>query len=350
MADSCVVAGTDVSAKRVLAATDKFKGTATSAEVGGAVVVAAGRLGWAASFIALSDGGDGLLEVFGGPNRHTQVTGPLADSVRAGWRLDGEHAVLESALASGLVLAGGAQRNNPLTATSRGTGELIDAAATAGAAHILVGLGGVACTDGGAGAVDAIAPSTLAALEDGSLELTVCCDVLTRYADAAIVFGPQKGATPTQVRELTERLRRERERLEQRFGVDVGAIPGGGAAGGLAGGLAAIGGRLRPGFDVVAERVGLAALIRSADLVITGEGRLDASSFDGKVVGGVAALARSAGVPVTAIVGDVEDGTEPPFPVVSLVERYGRTPALDDPLGSVQRATVELLAAAASTD
>ncbi|MCW2594467.1 MAG: glycerate kinase, partial [Jatrophihabitans sp.] len=146
------------------------------------------------------------------------------------------------------------------------------------------------------------------------------------------------------------RLRRERERLEQRFGVDVGAIPGGGAAGGLAGGLAAIGGRLRPGFDVVAERVGLAALIRSADLVITGEGRLDASSFDGKVVGGVAALARSAGVPVTAIVGDVEDGTEPPFPVVSLVERYGRTPALDDPLGSVQRATVELLAAAASTD
>jgi glycerate kinase len=330
----------------VLAAADKFKGSATSAEVGAAIVRAARHLGWDASSVALSDGGDGLLEVFGGANQHTEVTGPLGESVRASWRLDGEVAVVESALASGLVLAGGTQRNDPMAATSRGTGDLIEAAVTERASQILVGLGGVACTDGGAGAIEGLSAATIAALSAGSIELTVCCDVQTRYADAAKVFGPQKGATPTQVRELTERLRTLQEQLRLRFGVDVATIPGGGAAGGLAGALAAIGGELRPGFELVAERVRLESLIRSADLVVTGEGRLDASSFHGKVVGGVAALARSAGVPVVAIVGEAESeaSAECPFPIVSLVERYGQQRALDDALGCIEQAAGELLA------
>lgn len=118
---------------RVLAAVDKFKGTATSAKVGGAVVSAARGLGWDASWVALSDGGDGLLDAVGGANRQAMVTGPLGEQVCSGWRLDDRDAVIESALASGLVLAGGASGNRVLTATSRGTDELIDAAVAAGA-------------------------------------------------------------------------------------------------------------------------------------------------------------------------------------------------------------------------
>jgi glycerate kinase len=339
------VATPAVRPKRVLAAADKFKGTATSAEVGAVIVLAAGHFGWDASSVALSDGGDGLLEVFGGANQRTDVTGPLTESVHAAWRLDGELAVVESALASGLVLAGGARRNDPMAATSRGTGELIEAAVAAGASQILVGVGGVASTDGGAGAIEGLSAATIAAFGVGSIQLTVCCDVQTRYEDAAKVFGPQKGATPTQVRELTERLRSLQEQLRVRFGVDVATIAGAGAAGGLAGGLAAIGGQLRPGFELVAERVRLDSLVRSADLVVTGEGRLDASSFDGKVVGGVAAVARSAGVPVVAIVGEAESevSAECPFPIVSLVERYGQQRALDDVLGCIEQAAGEFL-------
>ncbi|SHG56469.1 glycerate kinase [Jatrophihabitans endophyticus] len=330
---------------RVLAALDKFKGTASSADLGAAVVRAARASGLPASAVALSDGGDGLLAAFGGAERSTAVTGPLGTTVSARWRLDGTVAVIESATASGLVLAGGADGNDPMTATSRGTGQLIEAAVSTGARDVIVGLGGSACTDGGLAAVRALSTATLRAIASGEVVLVVCCDVVTRYVDAAVEFAPQKGATAEQVVLLTRRLREARTVLRERLGVDVDDLPGGGAAGGLGGGLAAIGGRLRPGFDVVAERTRLAASVAAADLVVTGEGQLDRSSFAGKVVGGVAALADAAGTKVAAIVGSVAPGTPPPpFATVSLVARFGTDAAFADPLGCVERATRSLLA------
>ncbi|HEV7204200.1 MAG TPA: glycerate kinase [Jatrophihabitans sp.] len=329
----------------VLAALDKFKGTATSTELGAAVARAARAAGLDADAIVVSDGGDGLLEVFGGPNQQTGVTGPLGETVAAPWRLDGERAVIESALASGLVLAGGAAGNDPVAATSRGTGELVEAAIRAGATRIVLGVGGSACTDGGLGAVAALSDSVLDALRDRRVTITVCCDVDTRYEDAARVFGPQKGADPDQVAALARRLRDARAALLARFGVDVGAVPGGGAAGGLAGGLAAVGAQLRPGFELAAAESGLPAAVASADLVVTGEGRLDAESFAGKVVGGVVALARAAGTDVVAIVGDLAPGIAVDFPVVSLVDRFGVDRATRDAVACVEIVARELLTA-----
>src|SRR5690606_26053325 len=172
------------------------------------------------------------------------------------------------ALASGLALAGHAAGNDPLAATSAGTGELIDAALRAGAKRIVVGLGGSATTDGGLGALQAIpAPARLR-----GVELLVACDVATPFSRAAEVFGPQKGATPAQVRLLTGRLEQLARRYRDEFGVDVESLAGSGAAGGLAGGLATLGGRLVPGFDLVADELGLHDALEGADLVITGEG------------------------------------------------------------------------------
>lgn len=328
----------------VLAALDKFKGTATSAELGAAVERAARGLDLAARVIAVSDGGDGLLEVFGGPDRTSYVTGPLGSPVSAPWRLDRDRAVIESALASGLVLAGGAAGNDAMAATSRGTGELIEAAIRAGATRVVVGVGGSASTDGGLGAVEAMSAESLDALRSSRVAMTVCCDVDTRYEDAARIFAPQKGARPDQIGELTRRLRAGRATLLDRFGIDVGSIAGSGAAGGLAGGLAAIGAELRPGFDVVAAELNLREAIAAADVVVTGEGRLDAESFAGKVVGGVVALARATGTDVVAIVGELAPGAPIDFPVVSLVERFGRERATSDVLDCVEHVAREVLA------
>lgn len=333
-----------MSPRHVLAASDKFRGTATSVEFGTAVSRAASACGWTSEVVAMSDGGEGLLDAFGGPNRSSLVTGPLGDPVEAAWRLDGSRAVIESATASGLALAGGADGNDPMAATSRGTGELLDAAVLAGATTVVLGLGGSACTDGGMGAVDALSNLSLDRLRDGSVELLVCCDVRTPYEDAGRVFGPQKGATPAQVEQLTERLRSDRRELEARFGVALATLPGGGAAGGLGGGLAAVGATLRPGFDVVAEQVGLAAAIGRADLVITGEGRLDPTSLDGKVVGGVAGMCARAGVPVVAVVGTADAGVATRFPVVSLVARCGTARATGDTVACIETVVSDVLA------
>lgn len=322
----------------ILICPDKLKGTATAPEVAAAIAAVCAERGHTTEVLPLADGGDGTLDALGGPNRTTVVTGPLGAPVEAGWRLDGTTAVIESARASGLALLEG-QRLRPLDATSAGTGQLVRAAVEAGATRVLVTVGGSAMTDGGAPAVEAIGT-----LPDG-VALTVACDVTTRFEDAAREFGPQKGATPDQVENLTRRLGALRRLYVRRFGVDVGDIPGAGAAGGLAGGLAALGARLVPGFDLVADAVGLDAAIGRADLVVTGEGLLDATSFAGKVVGSVAEHARAAGVPVAAVVGDVAPGTHAPFPVVSLVETSGRDRALTDTLAAVREATARLLAA-----
>src|SRR5947208_11999021 len=210
---------------RLLAAPDKFRGTLTAREAAAALAAGAEQASWTAVELPLADGGEGTLDVLGGGNRRTLVSGPLGEPVEAGWRLEEDAtALIEAAQACGLTLAGGPEENDPLRATSRGVGELVATAIAAGAERIVVCVGGVASTDGGVGAVEAL-PSPL------PVPLDVACDVEARFLEAADVFAPQKGASPEQVQVLRERLAR----------LDVPDLPGSGAAGGLAGGLAAIG-------------------------------------------------------------------------------------------------------------
>lgn len=319
-------------------APDKFRGTLTARQAAAALAAGAVRAGWTAVELPLADGGEGTLEVLGGGNRRTAVTGPLGEPVEAGWRLEEDGtALIEAALACGLSLAGGLDGNDPLAATSRGVGELVAAALATGAARIVVAVGGVACTDGGLGAIEAL---------QGSLPLPVplevACDVETRFLDAADVFAPQKGATPEQVGSLRERLEALAKRYRDELGVDVLDLPGSGAAGGLAGGLAAIGGRLLPGFDLIADRLGLDEHLAQADLVITGEGRLDPTSFTGKVVGRLLDRTRAAGVETLVLAG--ETAPESTIDAVSLVERYGPERALAEPAACLTELVATVLA------
>lgn len=325
---------------RVVAAPDKFRGTASAREVADAIGRAAWEAGWACDEVPMADGGEGLLEALGGANRTSVVTGPLGDPVEASWRLDRSTAVIEMALASGLALVGGADGNDPVAASTYGTGELISHAVEAGARRVIVGVGGSATTDGGLGALRALYP--LQRLK--GVEMIVACDVHITFVDAAERFAPQKGASSAQVELLRRRLERLAQVYEDEHGVDVRSRRGGGAAGGLAGGLAAAGATLVDGFDVVADEVGLDERLEGADLVVTGEGFLDEASFEGKVVGGVADLAAEVGVPVLAVVGRVYDDVDDRVPVVSLVERFGEDRALHDTTACVTEAVAEHLA------
>lgn len=327
----------------VVAAPDKLRGTASAAEVAAAVRRAATRLGWTCDEVPMADGGEGTLDALGGPNRTTTVTGPLGGPVEARWRLDGRTAVIEMARASGLELAGGADGNDPVAASTAGTGELIVAALDAGATRVIVGVGGSATTDGGLAALRALHP--LGRLK--GVELIVACDVRTGFVDAAEVFAPQKGASPAQVELLRRRLDRLAQVYLSEHHVDVTGLEGAGAAGGLAGGLAAAGARLVPGFDLVADEVDLYGHLEGADLVITAEGFLDLQSFEGKVVGGVADVAAVAGVRVVAIAGQVFDGAEDRIEAVSLVERFGDHRARTDTVACIEEVAAEVLAAQA---
>ncbi len=325
---------------RVVAAVDKFRGTATAAEVAAAIGHACWELGHDCVEIAVADGGEGILDALGGPNRTTTVTGPLGDPVDAPWRLHRRVAVIEMALASGLQLAGGAEGNDPMAASTTGVGELIDRALDLNAQRIVVGLGGSATTDGGLGAIRAItAPHRLR-----GVELLVACDVTTRFTDAAKVFGPQKGASPAQVELLTRRLERLADVYREQYGVDIVDLPGSGAAGGLAGGLAALGGRLLPGFDLVADELELDERIEGADLVITAEGHLDAQSFAGKVVGGVAGIAAAHGVPCGVVCGIVDTDVAERLPTRSLVADHGEQLAFGEPLMCIEKSASALIA------
>ncbi|AXH96321.1 glycerate kinase [Ornithinimicrobium avium] len=255
----------------LLVAPDKFRGTLSAPEVVRAVADAAAPLGWEVVALPMADGGEGMLDAFGGSNRTSTVTGPDGTPVHAAWRLDGDTAVLECSAASGLVLAGGS-----------------------------------ATTDGGLGAVEAVL-ARLAGRRPADLgvDLVGACDVQTLFTDAARVFGPQKGASPAQVLELTDRLATLQDRYAVQHAVDLSAVPGGGAAGGLGGGLVALGARLVPGLQLVAEQVGLADAMARADAVLTGEGALDAESFNGKAVGGVAEEAQRHGIRPLVVAGTV---------------------------------------------
>jgi glycerate kinase len=338
----------------LVAAPDKFRGTASAGEVAAAMADAARAAGWTADEVPMSDGGEGLLLVLGGTPQTTTVTGPLGTPVEAEWRLLGGAedepltAVIEMSRAAGRALLHRPRGDEPVRAGTTGVGQLLLAARAAGAERIVIGCGGSSTTDGGLGAFEAV--GSPAALE--GIEMVVACDVTTRFGDAAVVFGPQKGASPAQVVELGRRLVEVAARYRRETGVDVTTVPGGGAAGGLAGGLVALGARIEPGFDFVAGLVGLADRLERADLVLTGEGHLDPPSFHGKVPGGVLELARSgdrAGnpLPVLCIVGgaDASVVASPPsgLEVVSLSARFGKARARSETVALINLVTAESL-------
>jgi glycerate kinase len=324
---------------RVLAAVDKFRGTATATQVASAIGHACWELGLDCVEAPIADGGEGTLDALGGPNRTTRVTDPLGQPVEAQWRLAGDTAVIEMARASGLSLVGGAKKNDVIAASTIGTGQLIDTALNDGAKRIIVCVGGSATVDGGLGAIRAI--GTPARLR--GTEFIVACDVRALFTDAARLFGAQKGATPVQIEFLSGRLEQLQQSYLRDYGIDVSLLIGGGAAGGLAGGLGALGASLVPGFDVVADEVGLHEQIAQCDLIITGEGYLDNESFDGKVVGGVQQLAQQFNKPVVVICGGADVDAQQRIDSFSLIENFGEAEAFSQPLMCIEKAASEIL-------
>jgi glycerate kinase len=315
---------------RVLLAPDSFGGTLTAAQTAEALAA-----GWRAArprdelvLQPLSDGGPGFLESLPGTRVTALVDDPLGRPALATFVLDGTTAYVEAAQAVGLHLVDPLQRD-PRVATSAGVGRLVRAAVEAGATRVVVGLGGTATNDGGAGllAVLGVLPSDLCALSPvplprdlcdfpaldhapdiARISLVVASDVdnpLLGPHGATEVFGPQKGASPDQVAQLEAAMGRWADALEVHLGVRVRDTPGAGAAGGMGFALLALGASRTPGLAVVAEAVGLSALVEGAEVVVTAEGRLDGSSARGKVVAGVAALALEHGVPCVAVAGEV---------------------------------------------
>jgi glycerate 2-kinase len=325
----------------VVCCPDKFRGSLTAREAADALATGAERAGRAAIRLPLADGGEGTLDVLcpePADRRRTTVTGPLGAPVQAEWGMRGDTAVVEMARASGLALVRGP--NDPIRATTHGTGELIGAALDEGARRVLVAVGGSATVDGGRGALEALGFDLRGA------EVVVACDVTTPFVDAARVFGPQKGADAQAVVELERRLEELAARYRAR-GVDVRELPGAGAAGGLAGGLAAIGGRLVPGATLVADLAGLGSALSSASLAITGEGRYDATSLAGKVVGHVLGRARELLVPVAIVAGDADRGEVPAdVPCRTLVELAGSVEIAVRDAARLASAAAESLASA----
>ena len=288
--------------------------------------------------VPVADGGDGTLETLvessGGEVRSSEVTGPLGERLKAGWGAmgDGRTAVIEMARTSGLALVPIEDRD-PLVATTYGLGEVIGHALDAGFRRFIVGIGGSATNDAGAGMAQALGVrlvdpegrdlalggAALAELERIDLsgldariaesDLAVACDVsnpLTGPEGASAVYGPQKGATPEMVRQLDAALSHLAEVVRRDVGVEIETVPGAGAAGGLGGGMIGfLGGRLETGVDIVLRTVGLDERLEGADLVITGEGSLDYQTVYNKAPIGVARLAKARGIPVIVIAGSL---------------------------------------------
>ena len=326
----------------VLCCPDKFRGSLTANEAAEALADGVEREGRDAVRLPLADGGEGTLDVLcpsSATRRPARVRGPLGEPVDAEWGLRGDTAVVEMARASGLALVAGG--NDPLRATTFGTGELLRAALDAGVRRAVVAVGGSATVDGGLGALEALDFDLRGA------EVVVACDVTTPFAEAARVFGPQKGADAAAVAKLERRLERLAERYRTERGVDVRDLPGAGAAGGLAGGLAAYGARLVPGAALVADVVGLRDAVRDSSLVLTGEGRVDATSFAGKVVGHVLGEGRGLDVPVAIVAGDAERATLPKnVECLTLIELGG---SLEAALGDAGGLAADAAAALART-
>jgi glycerate 2-kinase len=330
---------------RVVIAPDKFKGSLTALEAARAMARGVARVIPDASIdrVPMADGGEGttqaLVAATGGSIREALVTGPLGDPIVACFGLlgDGQTAVLEMAAASGLVLVP-AQKRDPLNATTRGTGELMLAAIAAGARKLIVGIGGSATNDGGAGMGQALGfrllddrgdylqsgggslgqlariDATGRRRELGGVEVAVACDVtnpLCGPQGASAVYGPQKGASPDMVATLDRNLAHFAAIVERDLGVMIKDRPGSGAAGGLGGGLVAFAsGKLEPGVNLIIAAVRLAERFENADLCLTGEGAIDAQSAFGKTAVGVGRLAHSLHCPVLALAGSIGPGAE----------------------------------------
>lgn len=330
--------------EKILLVPDSFKGTLSSRQV---CQVMSGQLRRffpqaQVKSIPVADGGEGSVEAFlaaaGGERRTRTVTGPFGEPVEAFYGVlgDGRTAVIEMAACAGLPLAEG--RLNPERATTYGVGELLLAAKEAGCTKAILGLGGSCTNDGGAGAAAALGAKftradgaafiptggtlgEIAALDVSpvaqalqGMELTAMCDIdnpLYGEAGAAAVFAPQKGADAAMVARLDAGLRHLGQVSARCLGRDFSHLPGAGAAGGLGFGMAAFcGAQLRMGIDAVLDAVGFDSLLPGTDMVFTGEGKIDSQSARGKVVSGVAARCRKAGVPVVAVVGQIGQGFE----------------------------------------
>ncbi|SHH96259.1 glycerate kinase [Ferrimonas marina] len=323
---------------KIVIAPDSFKESLTALEVCDAIEKGLSQALSQLDCVKLpmADGGEGtvqsLVDASGGSIHPVRVTGPLGDQVDAffGMMGDGKTAVIEMAAASGLHLVPPSQRN-PLLTTSYGTGELIKAALEHGATHLIIGIGGSATNDGGAGMAQALgiklldgegreigygggALARLASIDVSdkdprldALSIEVACDVdnpLCGTTGASAIFGPQKGATPDMVMQLDTNLAHYGTLIQQQLGVEVTTVPGAGAAGGMGAALLGLlGAQLRPGIEIVIDAVDLASAVKDADLVITGEGRIDSQTIHGKTPFGVAKTAKAAGKSVIAIAG-----------------------------------------------
>jgi glycerate 2-kinase len=330
---------------RVVIAPDKFKGSLTALEAAAAMARGVVRALPEASIdqVPMADGGEGttqaLVAATGGSYHEAQVTGPLGEPVVARFGLlgDGQTAVIEMAAASGLVLVP-TDKRNPLITTTRGTGELLLAAIAAGARRIVIGIGGSATNDAGAGLGQALGFRLVddqgRDLEPGGgslhrlvrillaqrnddlagIDIAVACDVtnpLCGPTGASAIYGPQKGASPAMVETLDRNLAHFAAIVARDLDVTIKDQPGAGAAGGLGGGLVAFaGGKLEPGIKLVIEAVKLAERLKNAELCLTGEGTIDTQSAFGKTAVGVAELARSLHCPVLALAGSIGPGAE----------------------------------------
>ncbi len=330
---------------KIVVAPDSFKESLSAMEVAQAI-----EKGFRAVFpdaqiekIPMADGGEGtvqsLVDATGGKIITKEVTGPLGEKVTAFFGVlgDGKTAVIEMAAASGLHLVP-MEKRNPLLTTTRGTGELILAALDEGVDHLIIGIGGSATNDGGSGMAQAlgarlldkdrneIAPGggsldKLANIDISELDarlqnvkIEVACDVdnpLIGQDGASHVFGPQKGATPEMVEQLDQNLAHYATILARDLGKDVAHIPGAGAAGGLGAGLLAfLDAELKSGIDIVIAATDLEEKIKDADLVITGEGKIDSQTIHGKTPIGVAKAAKKFNIPVIAICGSIADDAD----------------------------------------
>jgi glycerate 2-kinase len=330
---------------KVVVAPDKFRGSLSAAEAASAIArgVLAADPTAIVDCVPMADGGEGTVEALvaatGGSIRAVEVTGPLGEPVRASFGLlgDGTTAVLEMAAASGLALVP-RDRRDPSKTTTRGTGELLLAAIDAGAKRLILGIGGSATNDAGAGFGQALGYRLLDRdgrdLEPGGaaldrldrinasardprlldVEVVVACDVdnpLCGPRGASSVYGPQKGADAAMIAVLDCNLGHFAAVVERDLGIAIADLPGAGAAGGLGGGLVAFAaGRLEPGVSLVIRTINLAERLKNADLCLTGEGSIDASSTFGKTAVGVARLARSLGCPTIALAGTLGPGAE----------------------------------------
>ena len=330
---------------RVVAAFDKFRGTATSRELGDAAARAAARRGRAVDVVVLSDGGEGFLDAFDGEDVTCAVPGPLGETVVARLRLhegvEGLVGVIESADVVGRHRLARPTRGEALVASSAGLGRLILEGVRLGVGRLVVGCGGSATSDAGLGCYQ-----VLRAAGGLPVPVTAATDVTARFRDARR-YATQKGVADEDLARVDERLDLARDLYLDEHGVDVDGVERTGAAGGIAGALFALGASLVGGFDLVAREVGLAARLAEASLVVTGEGRLDEGTLEGKVVAGVADLATG---PLLVVCGSLDHAAAAAFSsrhpdarLIGLAERYGEERSFADAPGCVEALVAEAL-------